>query len=123
MDRIRVAGFYRVLPGTENYHYATGRWKDGYYVLARYGEAGRAGAVTAFLPNDAFLPGILSSYVWELALMLVVWGIVAGIAVMVSRPLIRSLDGLNRMTSVDPDTITDWERQAWPHSRIRELRS
>ena len=123
VDRIRVAGFYRVLPGTENYHYATGRWKDGYYVLERYGEAGRAGAVTAFLPNDAFLPGILSSYVWELALMLAVWGIVAGIAVMVSRPLIRSLDGLNRMTSVDPDTITEWERQAWPHSRIREIRS
>ncbi|MBG9792284.1 signal transduction protein [Paenibacillus dendritiformis] len=122
VERTRVAGFYRVLPGAKHYPYGTCRWKDGYYVLERYGESGRAGAVTAFLPNDTFLPTIFHFYVRELALMLAVWGIVAGIAVMVSRSLVRSLDGLNRMTSVDP-TATDWERQAWPHSRLREIRS
>ncbi|MDU5140977.1 MAG: EAL domain-containing protein [Paenibacillus dendritiformis] len=122
VERSRVAGFYRVLPGAEHYPYGTCRWKDGYYVLERYGEAGRAGAVTAFLPNDAFLPTIFHFYVGELALMLAVWGIVAGIAVVVSRSLVRSLDGLNRMTSVDP-MAADWERQACPHSRIREIRS
>lgn len=123
VERSRVAGFYRVLPGMENYHYGTCRWKGCYYVLERFGEAGRAGAVIAFLPSDTFLPGILSFYVWELAVMLAVWGIVAGSAVMVSRSLIRSLDGLNRMTSVVPDTIAECERQAWPYSRVREIRS
>ncbi|CAH8245013.1 EAL domain-containing protein [Paenibacillus melissococcoides] len=122
VERSRVAGFYRVLPGAKQYPYGTCRWRDGYYVLERYGEAGRAGAVTAFLPNDTFLPTIFHFYVRELALMLAVWGIVSGIAVTASRSLVRSLDGLNRMTSVDP-AGTDWERQAWPHSRVREIRS